>query len=88
VAAEQSCATPVSQESYDTGSNVNLVGYGAPGSTFVGWPGCDTVELDGTCTMTLSGDKTLIAEFDDPLAPAPSDPARWFRVLLAKELIR
>jgi hypothetical protein len=35
--------------------------------------------------MTLSGDKTLF-EFDDPLAPAPSDPARWFRVLLAKEL--
>jgi hypothetical protein len=29
-----------------------------------------------------------MAEFDDPLALAPSDRARWFRVLLAKELIR
>jgi hypothetical protein len=32
----------------------------------------------------MSWDKTLMAEFDDPLAQARSDPARWFRVLLAK----
>jgi hypothetical protein len=53
----------------------------ALGSTLVAWTGCDTVEVDGTCTMTMSGDKTLMAAFDDPLALAPSDPARWFRVL-------
>jgi hypothetical protein len=45
------------QESYDPGSTVNLSVTPALGSTFVGWTGCDTVELDGTWTMTMSGDK-------------------------------
>ena len=75
-------------ESYDPGSNVNLSATAAPGSIFVGWTGCDTVELDGTCTMTMSGDKTLMAEFDDPLVLAPSQSATSFRVQLAREPVR
>jgi len=76
------------QENYDVGSNVNLSATAALGSIFVGWTGCDNVELDGTCTMTMSGDKTLMAEFDDPLVLATSDPATSFRVRLARELVR
>jgi uncharacterized repeat protein (TIGR02543 family) len=75
------------QGSYDPGSNVNLSATAALGSIFVGWTGCDTVELDGTCTMNMSGDKTLMAEFDDPLALTPSDPTTRLRVVLAKELM-
>jgi hypothetical protein len=37
--------------------------------------------------MTMSRDKTLVAEFDDPLVLAPSEPATWFRVLVTRELI-
>lgn len=55
------------QESYNLGSDVNLSATAELGSIFVGWTGCDKVELDGTCTMTMSGDKPLMAAFDDPL---------------------
>jgi hypothetical protein len=46
---------PDRRKSYDPGSNVNLSGTAALGSIFVGWAGCDTVELDGTRTMNMSG---------------------------------
>jgi Divergent InlB B-repeat domain len=78
---------PDCQGPYDPGSNVNLSATAALGSIFVGWAGCDTVELYETCTMTMSRDKTLVAEFDDPLVLAPSEPATWFRVLVTRELI-
>ncbi|HET7308932.1 MAG TPA: hypothetical protein VFJ54_02280, partial [Actinomycetota bacterium] len=68
------------QQSYDAGSNVSLSATPAQGSTFVGWTGCDTVELDGTCTMTMSGDKTLTAEFD-ALILAPSNTSMSFDIL-------
>jgi len=39
--------------SYDSGTGVNLTATAAPGSTFGGWSGCDTVS-GTTCTVTMN----------------------------------
>src|SRR5262249_7389703 len=39
-----------------------------PGSTFVGWTGCDTVS-NGACTVTIDTDRAVTATFDIALWP-------------------
>jgi DNA-binding beta-propeller fold protein YncE len=47
---------------YSEGSGVTLAAHSAPGSSFLGWGGCDSASGE-RCTVTLGADKAVVAAF-------------------------
>ncbi|MCB0876194.1 MAG: CotH kinase family protein [Solirubrobacterales bacterium] len=70
---------------YDPGTVVTLTATADPGSSFVGWSGCDSVGANGDCVITMAAPRTVTAEFaasrpvitaTDPASPADNNLPR------------
>ena len=51
---------------YDPGTVVTLTATAAPGSSFAGWTGCDSISIAGDCVVTVNEAETVTAEFAIP----------------------
>jgi hypothetical protein len=64
---------------YDPDTVVTLTATADPGSSFVGWSGCDSVAVNGDCVVTMTAARTVTAEFTSPkaviTATNPASPA-------------
>jgi hypothetical protein len=69
---------------YDPGTVVTLTATADPGSSFVGWSGCDSV-VNGDCVVTMAAPRTVTAEFaaskpvitaTNPVSPANNNLPR------------
>jgi hypothetical protein len=64
---------------YDPGTVVTLTASADPGSSFVSWSGCDSVNVNGNCVIAMNAPRTVTAQFSaskpvitatNPVSPA------------------